>query len=217
MQPGRRSAGVDARRGFETVPGGLRDPRQRYVRNTMILLLLVSALACGTAATLHALQPDALLVNRIVPVAMALAYVALALRYWRHPRRLLSTLWLGWSIAMAGLAAPTWLFVLDAWGSPTRLVDTLPPFNAVMLPLLLVMVVLGHPRHAWWASGIAWLAIAAPVLAYLLAHPQELWTPRGFDLVIAFGPASVLIPLLIPLLRGVEQRIETLQEDGERL
>ncbi|MGQ0800242.1 MAG: GGDEF domain-containing protein [Pseudomarimonas sp.] len=217
MSTGMGESRMGSQAAFDTATGALRDPRQRYVRNTALLLLLMSALATGTAATLHALQENALLVDRVVPLLMSLCFLALAFRYWRQPEMLQSTIWLSWSIAVVGLAIPAWRSVVIAIHTSQWLVDTLPPITAVLLPLLLVMVVLAHPRNAWWASGVAWLAIASPVLVYLLLHPAQLWTPRGLDLVIAYGPASMFIPLLIPLLRGVERRIETLQEDGERL
>lgn len=197
--------------------GALSDPRQRYVRSTICLLLAVAALASASAAVLHALQPAGQLVNKLLPLLMALGFGLVLIRYWRHPERLRSTVWLGWLVAVGGLAAPSWIFVLAAWGGARSLVDSLPPITAVLLPLLLAMVVFARPRFAWMACAGAWLMIAAPVLLYLIAHPQQLWTPRGLDLAIAFGPASMFIPLLIPLLRGVEQRIETLQQDGERL
>ncbi len=198
-------------------PGALRDPQQRYVRHSMLLLFALSILATTTAAILHAFEPNATIVNRVVPALMAVTLSVVMLRYWLEPSSLQSSVWLGWSIAVAGLAAPAWGALWTALTSTQRLIEILPPITAGLLPLLLVPVVIARPRHAWWATACAWLAIAAPVLFYLASHPEQLWTPRGLDLAIAFGPISMFVPFLIPLLRGIERRIEVLQEDGERL
>ncbi len=200
-----------------TSEGALSDPRQRYVRSTLLLLGCAATMATATASVLHTLQPDGLALNRWLPALMSIGIALATLRYWRHPDRLRSTIWITWLITAVGLAGPAWYFSIGAWGAQARLVDTLPPITAVLLPLLLVMVIFARPRFAWAACSTVWLLVAAPVLAYLAAHPDELWSPRGLDLAIAFGPVSLIIPLLIPLLRGVERRIETLQQDGERL
>ena len=197
--------------------GSLRDPAQRHLRGTVLLVTAVAAVASASAGVLHTLQPHGAPMDRVLPWVMAVAFVAIALHYWRRPERLRFTVWSSWAVAIGGLAAPVWVVALDAWSGQRSLVAALPPITAVLLPLLLIMVVFARPRFAWWACAIAWLSIAAPVLTFLMYHPAELWTPRGLDMAIAFGPASLFIPLLIPFLRGVERRIESLQHDGERL
>jgi diguanylate cyclase (GGDEF)-like protein len=198
-------------------PGALRDSRQRYVRASGLLLLCAAVMCSVGAAFLHIEQPRSHPLNQAIPMLMGVAFSVLLLRFWLRPAYLLSTIWLGWMTGILGLATPAWWFAIEAWSSPLRLIDTLPPVTPLLLPLLLVMAVFARPRFALQACLSAWLLIATPVLAYLLLHPDEFWTPRGLDLVIAFGPASLFIPLLIPLLRGVERRLRTLQADGVRL
>ncbi len=194
-----------------------RDPQQRYVQSTALLLLSLAVACSFGAAFLHTEQPRAHPLNQIIPALMGFAFSALLLRYWLRPESLLSTIGLGWLTGILGLAIPAWWFVVEAWNPPLRLIDTLPPVTPLLLPLLLVMAIFARPGLALRACLSAWLLIAAPINIYLLLHPDEFWTPRGLDLVIAFGPASFFIPLLIPLLRGVERRVLTLQADGERL
>ena len=195
----------------------LRDPQQRFVQRTLLLLLAVSSIAAATAGTLHWFEAHTAPINRIVPPLMAVLYAALATWHWRNPDRIVATLWTGWVVGVVGLALPAWYFVVAALGGGSRLVDAFPPVTSVLLPMLLMMVVFAQPRHAAWAVAVAWGLIAAPVVGYLLAHPSELETPRGLDLFMAFGPVSALVPLLIPLLRGVEARYRQLREEGERL
>src|SRR5690606_28987391 len=93
----------------------------------------------------------------------------------------------------------------------------LPPVGAVFLPTVLVMALFARPLHALWAALVAWLAIGAPVIAYLLLHPAELWTPRGLDLALALGPMALIVPLLVPVMRGVEDRFRAMRQEGDRL
>ncbi len=195
----------------------LRDARLHFVRRTALWLLILGALGVGLVAVLHWLQPEARLLSKIMPPLFSLSLAALAYRQWRQPERLATTLWTAWTVSVIALATPAWVFTVLAWRGPPSLVDSLPPIGAAFLPLVLVMALFARARHAGWATVTAWLLIAAPVLAYFLFHGEELRSPRGLDLMLALGPISLFVPLLIPLLRGVELRFHALHQEGERL
>src|SRR5688500_19684359 len=60
------------------------------------LLLLVAAVIGGsTAGTLHWLGGDPDLVDRVVPLALAVFYAAQLTVLWRHPWRVDAVLWSG--------------------------------------------------------------------------------------------------------------------------
>lgn len=195
----------------------IRDGQLRFVQRTALLMFLLAATAATVVAVLHWLEPQTNLLNRVMPPLLMVSFLILAWRQWRYPQRMTSSLWVGWAVTLVGLTAPVWLYVGMALGGGSKLVETLPPVGAVFLPWVLLMTLLAPPRLALWGTLIAWLLIAAPVLVYLLWHPQELWTPRGLDLTIALGPLALLVPPLFPLLRGVEQRFREMQHEGERL
>lgn len=195
----------------------IRDARLQFVRRTALALLLVGAIAGFTISLLHWLEPAPSLLNRIAPPLMATAFAGLAVRQWLYPQHMASTLWAGWLISLVGLALPSWLFVRMAMAQDVRLVDVLPPIGAVFFPWVLGIALFARPRQALWATLIGWLAVAAPVLVYLLWHPDELWSPRGLDLILALGPLALMLPLLLPLLRGVEERFRYMHSEGERL
>ena len=59
------------------------------------------------------------------------------------------------------------------------------------------------------------MLVASPVLVYLLTHPDELGTPRGVDLVMAFGPASLMLVVLLPVQRGLTGKIRRLASERD--
>ena len=195
----------------------LRDVRARGVQRTVLGALALGAVAAATAATFHWLEPTPEPIDRIVPTVLAVAFALLAWRQWLRPVRMASTLWIGWCVAVAALAAPTWWYLVRSLRSSELLVELLPPIGAALPPVLIGMALFARPRPALWATFAAWLAVAAPVLAYLAGHPAQAWTPRGLDLVLALGPGALFIPVLVPLVRGVEQRFDSLHREGERL
>jgi diguanylate cyclase (GGDEF)-like protein len=195
----------------------LRDVRLRVLQRTVLAALVLAALAPATAAVFHWLDPAGRAIDRVMSVVLALALAVLAWRQWRRPARLVSTLWMAWTSGIVGVAVPAWYFVLLAMRTGVPLVDMLPPISTVLLPVLIGMALFAKPRHALIATLSAWAVIAAPILWYLAGHPAELKTPRGLDLLLAFGPVALFIPLVVPLLRSVEQRFRALQAEGERL
>jgi diguanylate cyclase (GGDEF)-like protein len=195
----------------------LRDVRLRVVQRTVLATFVLASVAPAIAAALHWIDPAGRPINRTVPLLMTVAFAALAWRQWRRPARMASTLWMGWWTAIIGVAVPAWYFVILALRTGEPLVELLPPIGSVLLPVLIGMALFVQPRVALVATLVAWAAIALPVLAYLFAHPVQLVSPRGLDLVLSFGPFALFVPLLVPLLRGIEQRFQALRAEGERL
>jgi diguanylate cyclase (GGDEF)-like protein len=195
----------------------LQDARTTLVQRTVLAALVLGAIAAATATALHWLDPNPQSVHRVVPAVLAVLFAGLALRQWRAPGHMASTLWMAWWTAIAGLAMPVWWFLQRALGSGELLVELLPPVGAALPPVLVGMALFARGRTALWATLGAWAAVALPVLVYLFAHLPQLWTPRGLDLVLALGPGSLFVPLLVPLLRNVERRFQALKDEGERL
>ncbi len=195
----------------------MRDARQHFVQRSALLLHLLAAGAAGMIAVLHWLEPVPTPLNQFTPALLSLVFLALAWRQWSAPEHMVSTLWMGWCAVLIGLATPVWYFIWLALQGQQTLIDHLPPVGAVFLPTVLVMALFARPRHALWATLISWSAIGAPVIVYLLMHPSELWSPRGLDLAMALGPMALMVPLLVPVMRGVEERFQALRQEGERL
>jgi len=96
-------------------------------------------------------------------------------------------------LAALALMAPAWLYTVQASLSPElRLIDTLPPMSSLFAVFMAMLMIFVPGRRAYVAAAVGWVLVASPVLVYLLTHREELWTPRGVDLAMAFGPAAGL-------------------------
>ncbi|TDO97261.1 GGDEF domain-containing protein [Marinomonas balearica] len=92
----------------------------------------------------------------------------------------------------------SWQFVIKAWNQHLSLVEHFPPimpFIIVTSALLLLLMNVGRLPYYIIAN---WFLIAVPMLTYLIFHPSELNTPRGLELLFAFGPTSLFFILVVP-------------------
>ncbi len=115
------------------------------------------------------------------------------------------------SIALLALAAPAWFYTWQAATTPDlRLIDIYPPVSALFLALMVMAMIYLPPKRAVIAVVLCWLFVALPLLVYLFAHPQELQTPRGTDMLMAYGPVFILLAVLLPVQRGLTGKIQRL-------
>lgn len=169
-------------------------PTERFLRRTVLSLLLVLALGGVLASVLHLLQGERRMLDMILPPLLALVMFGLFVHLLRRPHALLPVIWVGAGCGVAGLAIPAWYYTVAAWLSPQgSLVDSLPPITALLVPLLLVLMVFLRPRHLLAIALGVWLLVAAPILVYLAAHPHEMVTPRGLDMMLALGPVTLMV------------------------
>jgi len=139
---------------------------ERFLHRTLVSLLAVAAVGTGLAAVMHRLetQPDPL--NLVVPGLLSLGFATLALLCWKRPAQWWLWVWCGFVLGLIGIATPAWAFTLRAWatGGP-RLVDTLPPISAAVLPLLIATIIFATPRLMVLLVWLVWIAVASPILA----------------------------------------------------
>jgi diguanylate cyclase (GGDEF)-like protein len=183
-----------------------------------LLLLGTAAFAAGSSGLLHHLRGDANLLDRWVPPLLALFFFAQLIWVWRHPTRIELALQLGLAVGVLGLALPSIWYVRQALvPGAAPLVETLPPLPTTLIPLTLAMTIFLRPRAALWSAFGAWLAIGAPVLLYLLLHPQELLSPRGREIAMLLGPVMLMVLAYVPFHRGVQMRMEALSSERARM
>lgn len=193
------------------------DANERFFRVTFQSLMAASALATGFAAVMHNLQPDAGMMNRILPAGLCVAYVALSVYFWRNPEKMMTVVWASFATGLIGIATPAWVFSIMAWppGTPP-LTETLPPITSVLLPFLLAMILFAPPRQLFPAAILAWALIAGPIMAWLIAHPDAALSPRGLDMIMTLGPVMLMVVLFIPFHRGMERRMDELRDERAR-
>lgn len=190
------------------------DPKERFIRRTVLFLLATGVLGGILATVLHLMQPHPHPIDLILPPLMAAVMLGLFIRLYRNPGSFMVVLWTGFLCGLVGIAVPAWLDTITAWRNPSvSLVATLPPITSLLLPLLMSMIVFLRPRQMLAAAAVAWLLVAAPILVYLAFHHHELRSPRGLDMVITLGPVMLMVVIFIPFHRGVEKWVTRLQRE----
>lgn len=79
------------------------------------------------------------------------------------------------------------------------------------------VLVMLPPRRAFPIMIAAWLLNAVPILSYLLAHLEELWTPRGQEMFMSYGLAILLLLVLLPFQHRARLQLERLQHDNSHM
>ncbi len=189
-------------------------PTERFLRRTVLMFLLVAAVMGGFATVSHLRQIDPHPLDLVLPPLLALIMFGLFVYLYRRPNSILQVVWIYVMTAFAGTAIPAWCYTIEAWRTPgAKLIANLPPIASLLIPPLLILIVFLRPRHLLAIAAIAWSIVAAPIMAYLAAHPDELTSPRGLDIVITLGPITLAVVLFIPLQRSVEHWISKLQTE----
>lgn len=166
------------------------NPLEILKRKAITFILIVMVLGSMVAIALHILESKVHPISLAIPsltVVVCLSLLAYLMRYPQSMTRVIQ-ITLGWSSFI--ILFPEYFFLIEAVLKPERrLIDSLPPISSGLFLLTTSIIIFLHPRTLIRIAVPLWIAIAAPVVIYLLAHPQELSTPRGIDLVTTFVPA----------------------------
>lgn len=192
--------------------------RERFIHSASIITLSLAALAAATASVIPWLSPVQHLLDLLVPPSMFLVFVGLLITLIRQPQRVSGIMRCALLAALGALAAPAWVYTGQAVLDPTlRLVDIYPPVTSLFLALMVMAMIHMPSRQALIVVLSSWLLVALPVLLYLLLHPLEMRTPRGADLLMAYGPVFILIAVLLPVQRGLTGKIQHLVSEQARM
>ena len=181
-------------------------------RRVVLAMLSLATIGAIAATVLHRLKPHPQIVYLIAPPLLAIAFLILLIRLYTKPESLRQVIHLSLLAGVLFVVVPSWLFTLKAIASPsTTLVDSLPPITPGLFALTLVMLIaLRRRQQLVIATVIAWMAIAAPILTYLLLHPPELFSSRGLDLFISLGPTMGIQIVLILFYNHLQDMVERL-------
>lgn len=180
-------------------------------RRVVLTMLSLATIGATIATVLHRLQPHPHLVYLITPPLSAIAFLILLIRLYTKPESLQQVIHLGLLAGVLLVVVPSWLSTLKAMvSSDTTLVNSLPPLTPALFVLTMVMLIALRRQRLVIATLIAWMAIAAPILVYLLLHPSELHTSRGLDLFISLGPTMGIQIVLILFYNRLQDMVERL-------
>lgn len=154
----------------------------------------------------------------IIPPSVAIANLVMAVWLVSRPKRILQVVYSAFIVAIAALSLPAWYYTLRASQSPDiLLIDIFPPISSFLIILIVLVMVMLPPRRAFPIMVVAWVSNALPIVSYLLTHKEELWAPRGQEMFMSYGPAILLLLVLLPFQRRARLQIERLQNDNSHM
>ncbi len=192
------------------------DSDDPYVRIAVMFMLSLGLLGGICATAIHWLAPIHRTMDLIVPPTICALYGGLIVALARQPRWVIGIARIALLAAGLAFAAPAWLYTLQAILTPgLQLIDILPPVSSLFVVFLVMLMIFIPGRAAFLLAALSWVLIALPVLAYLLLHRQEMWAPRGRDLLMAYGPVSIMVVVLLPVQRGLAGKIRRLASERQ--
>lgn len=193
-------------------------PNDSYVRIAVLVMLWLTLFACIYATLIHWLNPVHQMMDLIVPPVGGVVYGGLIIALIRRPWWLQAIVQVALATAALMLIAPAWFYTLHAASTPgVQLIGVLPPVPALFVILLVMVMIFIPGRRAFVLALLCWLLVALPVLVYLVLHPREMWAPRGMDLLMAYGPVSIMVVVLMPMQRGLVGTIRRMTSERARM
>lgn len=194
------------------------NPRERFTFRVSLVLILLGALGSGFATVLHQMHPDPHPYNLFIPPFLTIILLFLSIVLFLKPESIDAVLWTAFISVLLTILFTTWYFTYKAFhSSEIALVEIYPPITSLLLPVIMGMIIFLHSRRVVTIAVASWTLVILPILIYLVSHPQELWSPRGMEMVITLGPVMMVTMILVPFRHGIEQRFNSLQNEHSRM
>lgn len=192
--------------------------RERFIHNASLIALSLTVFASGIATLIPWLGTARRPMDLVVPPVACAIFLSLLVVLIRRPLWVSGIMRTGLLTALATLVVPAWVCTWQATVTPDlMLVDIYPPVTALFLALMVMVMIYLPLRPALAGVLLSWVLVALPVLGYLFQHPEEMNTPRGADLLMAYGPVFILIGVLLPVQRGLTGKIRQLVSEQARM
>lgn len=176
-------------------------------------LLIVTILSSVLYTILFNVYSTPFLIHAFQPGIIVFLNLALIAYLHKNPQKHIHRVINAYGAILLLTSVPNTLyFVVGAWQSKWLFVEMFPPISGMII-LTTTLIILMLPERLTKLVVFTWTLNAAPVLLLLLTHPEELKTPRGYDLLFLFGPASLLILLIIPYQRSLKVHMEKIHFD----
>lgn len=193
-------------------------PKDRFVRRASIALLSLSVMGAALAVYLHSNAPQPQVMDLVIPPALLLAFAMQLFYLYRNPWKVEAVLRFSFMLAFLALVIPAWFYSLSAHFLPDgSLIQTLPPIVPLLFPVTIGFVLFLRPREVAPSVAAAWLLIGGPILLYLVAHPAELFTPRGHDLAIALLPSMAIVYVMLQFHQRMRSGLGRLEAETSLL
>ena len=187
------------------------DPRSELKRRVILAVLMLMFVSATIATIIHRLGPNAYQLHRISPPLSAITSLILLIRLYTKPESLQQVINLGILQGVMFIVMPCWFFSVKAFTSSNiTLVDNLPPISSISLMLMTFMLITLRPQRLLKATILVWIGVAGPIVTYLIFHREELYSLRGLDLFMSFGPVMGVQTILIFLHNRLQLMVESL-------
>lgn len=191
------------------------DSHSRLKRRFVLGILSLMTIGGTISTIIHRLNQQPERIYLIVPPLFAITSLILLIRLYTKPQTLQQVIYLGLFEAVIFVVFPSWFVTIKAFTSKTTLVASLPPSTSALFLLTTCMMITLRPKQLLRAIILTWIAIASPILTYLILNPVELRSPRGLDLLISLGPVMGVQSIIILLHTRLQSIVERLY--AERL
>ena len=187
------------------------DPQSKLKRRVVLAVLILMFVGATIATIVHRLEPDTYPLHLIIPPLYAITSLILLIRLYTKPQSLQQVINLSILQSVMFIVVPCWFYSLKAFTSSNiSLVDNLPPISSVSLMLMTFMLITLRPQRLLKATILLWIGVAGPILTYFIFNPKELYSLRGLDLLMSFGPVMGTQTALIFLHNHLQSMVESL-------
>lgn len=194
----------------------IHDDETKITVSAVYRLLIASFFTSTVFAIFFNIYPTAHIIDSIIPSIDALLLLIVLIYFHYNPHTNINKIIVFYIIFFILTFSPTTIYyVLMAWDNEWRFVDEYPPITSLMMAIIMLGIIM-LPKQYKRYIVLMWASIALPIITYLLSHPDELQTPRGYELIGTFGPASLLLYVAFPYQKSIRRHINKVTGDLRR-
>lgn len=188
--------------------------QKKFAHTAIYLFLLGAIFVGGTLSIFHLLQDDPFLIDVVLPPGMTMFTITCLAYLYFIPEKVYDIIRIFLLISAVALCLAAWSFsILAMVSKENTLIETFPPISPVFLAIIFAMVIFLDTYMAKKMVLITWVIFSTPILGYLAAHPQELLSIRGIELLVAIGPIMLMVFALVVIKEGIRNEIERLNTE----
>ncbi|MEO9274485.1 GGDEF domain-containing protein [Marinomonas sp. 5E14-1] len=176
-------------------------------------LLMVTMISFFIHCTLLFTYESPVPINNTEPTIVFSVYALLFFYFAYNPKKHVYKAITLYGVVTLLTTAPHTVFkTISAWQGHVDLLDVLPPFSGkVILSSILMLILL--PEKLTKMVFIIWVTNAFPILLFLLTHPDQLLTHRGYDLLFFYVPASLLLLIIVPFQKSMNHHVNKMNDN----
>lgn len=194
----------------------IHDDENKITVAAVYRLLIASFFTSITFAIFFNIYPTAHIIDSIIPSLDVFILLSALIYFHYNPDTKINKIIIFYIVFFILTFSPTTVYyVWMTWNNEWRFVDEYPPITSLMMAIIVLGIIM-LPRQYKRYIVLMWASIALPIIYYLLHHPEELQTPRGYELIGTFGPASLLLYIVFPYQKSIRRHINKVTGDLRR-